>query len=100
MHRPHEAGQAPARLVAFQSAKPLCRIPLERGRAEFEAGPGRFLFFALFTASAASARCSLPPRRAAPEGRGHLGERGRGRAVLEAFEPAIEVGGGQMKASW
>src|SRR5207245_1283467 len=57
------------------------------------------LLFALFTTFAASARGCLPPRRAAPESRGHLGERGGSAAVLETFEPAIEVGGGEMKAS-
>src|SRR5882672_6205680 len=89
-----------ARSVAFQRAKALRRIALERGRAEFEAGSGRFLFFALFTASAARARGRFPPRRTSLESRSHLGEPGRSRAVLETFEPAVEVGGGQVKASW
>src|SRR5205809_6034178 len=87
-------------LGAFQRAQPLRRIPLDRGRAEFAACRYGFFLRRRCAAPAASARCGLPPRRAAPESRGHLGERGRGRAVLEAFEPAIEVGGGQMKASW
>src|SRR6266581_3304845 len=95
----HEAGQEAAYSVAFQRAKPLRRIPLERGCSEFEAGCGMRLLFALFTTLAAYARGGFPPRRASPESRSHLGERGRSRAVLEAFEPAIEIGGGQMKAS-
>src|SRR5882672_6184352 len=94
MHRAHEAGQALACLVAFQSAKPLCRIPLERGCAEFERGPGRFLSFVLFTTPAARARRDFPPDRC-----GHLSERGRSRAALEAFEPAVELGGGEMKSA-
>src|SRR3989475_11455388 len=57
------------------------------------------LLFALFTTLAAYARGGFPPRRAPPESRNHLGERGRSSAVLEAFEPAIEVGGRQVKAS-
>src|SRR6267143_5790817 len=95
----HDAGQEAARSVAFQRAKALRCIALERGRAEFEAGSGRFLLLALFTAFAARARGRFPPRRASPESRSHLGERGRSGAVLEAFEPAIEVGGRQVKAS-
>src|SRR5881409_3814328 len=57
------------------------------------------LLFALFTTLAAYARGGFPQRRAPPESRSHLGELGRSRAVLEAFEPAIEVGGRQVKAS-
>src|SRR3989441_3208449 len=56
------------------------------------------LLFALFTTLAAYARGGFPPRRAPPESRGDLGERGRSRAVLEAFEPAVEVGRRQVKA--
>src|SRR6266853_6497006 len=56
------------------------------------------LLFALFTTLAAYARGGFPPRRASPESRDHLGEPGRSRSILETFEPAIEVRGGQMKA--
>src|SRR3989442_8536762 len=57
------------------------------------------LLFGLFPTLAAYARGGFPRRRAPPESRSHLGERGRSGAVLEAFEPAIEVGGRQVKAS-
>src|SRR5205814_5862850 len=51
-----------------------------------------------WAAPAAGARCGLAPRRAAPESLSHFGERGRSGAVLEAFEPAVEVCGRQVKA--
>src|SRR5882762_3191891 len=75
--------------AALQRAQPLRRIPLDRGRSEFEARR-RCLFLHARAASAASARGGFPPRRAAPESRSHLGEPGRSRSVLEAFEPAIQ----------
>src|SRR5438445_13192261 len=86
-------------LGAFQRAKTLRRVPLDRGRSEFEARGCRLFGLARPTSSAARARGSFPPRRAPPESRSHLGERGRSRAVLEAFEPAIDAGARQVNAS-
>src|SRR5258708_28311679 len=78
---------------AFQRSQPLRRVTLDRGRAEFEACRCLFLL-ALRNAFSAPDRGDFPPDRGA-----HPTERGWTRAVLEAFEPAVDLGGGQMDAA-
>src|SRR3982074_2731067 len=80
-------------LGTFQRAQPLRRVTLDRGRAEFEAYRCLFLL-ALRNAFSAPDRGDFAPDRG-----GHLGERGWTGTVLEAFEPAVELGGGQMEAA-
>src|SRR5258706_14821218 len=80
-------------LGTFHRAQPLRRVALDRGRAEFEAHRRLFLL-ALRNAFSAPARGDFPPDRGA-----HLGECGWTGAVLEAFEPAVELGGGQMESA-
>src|SRR5882724_13291982 len=80
-------------LGTFQRAQPFRRFALDRGRAEFEARRCLFLL-ALRNAFSAPGRRDFPPDRG-----GHLGERGWTGAVLEAFEPAVELGGGEMKSA-
>src|SRR5258705_385878 len=80
-------------LGTFQGAQPLRRFALDRGRAEFEARRRLFLL-ALRNAFSAPGRGDFPPDRGA-----HLSERGWTGAVLEAFEPAVELGGGEMKSA-
>src|SRR5258706_15021345 len=80
-------------LGTFQRAQPLRRFALDRGRAEFEARRCLFLL-ALRNAFSAPGRGDFPPDRGA-----HLSERGWTGAVLEAFEPAVELGGGEMKSA-
>src|SRR5258706_378996 len=80
-------------LGTFQRAQPLRRFALDRCRAEFEACRRLFLL-ALRNAFSAPGRGVCRPDRGA-----HLSERGWAGAVLEAFEPAVELGGGQMEAA-
>src|SRR5258706_3203457 len=80
-------------LGTFHRAQPLRRVALDRGRAEFEARRCLFLL-ALRNAFSAPGRGDFPPDRGA-----HLGERGWTGAVLEAFEPAVELGGGEKKSA-
>src|SRR5712692_11173721 len=78
-----------ARLRAFRGAKPL------RRRAEFEARSWRGL--PRRAAAAVFSRRGLAPR-APPHRRGHLAERGRRAAVLEAFELSVDLRRGEVKA--